>query len=74
MNDIHRTSVKQQIISCASNIMYISKTERQVIHKTDLNFRTSIDYENKSVISKAIILRQLTRSKKIVDYLHLKGT
>ena len=58
MNDAHRTSVKQQTISCASNIMYISKTERQVIHKTDLNFRTSLDYENKSVISKAILLKE----------------
>ena len=74
MNDARRTSVKQQIASCAKNIMYIGKTERQVSHKTDLNFRTSLDYENKSVISKAILLRQLTRCKKIVDYLHLKGT
>ena len=68
-----KESLTVKITSCVSQIMYIAKSVRQISCDSEADFRTSVDKENKSVITRALQMRHYSRSKKIVSALSRSG-
>ena len=73
LGEHRRCSLEKEITSCISNIMYITKSDRQINHKSDRDFRTPTINENKMVIKTTLQIRHCSRSKKIVNALHANG-
>ena len=68
-----KESLTEKITSCVSQIMYIAKSVSQISYDSEADFRTPVDNENKSVITRALQLRHYSRSKKIVSALSRSG-
>ena len=73
LGEHRRCSLEKEITSCISNIMYITKSDWQINHKSDQDFRTPTINENKMVIKTTLQIRHCCRSKKIVNALHANG-
>ena len=53
--------------------MYIAKLVKQINSDSETDFRTSIDNENKSVITRALQMRHFSLCEKIVSVLNQNG-
>ena len=73
LGEHRRCSLEKEITSCISNIMYITKSDQQINHTSDQDFRTLTINENKMVIKTTLQIRHCSRSKKIVNALHANG-
>ena len=69
LHENRRNSLNKQIFSCASTLMYITKSHFQIKHDSHQDFTISSLNENKFVIANALTIRHCSRSKRVVDLL-----
>ena len=74
LQESRRNSLNKQILTCASNLMYITKSDYQMKHDTYQDFRTASQNESKAVITNALNNRHYSRSKRIINALNENGT
>lgn len=67
-----QSSLEHLSIVNSQNIMYATKTDRQVKYKSEIahGFRNMKKHENKNIIGRTLQLRQTCRNKKIINTLN----
>ena len=76
VSDQRSTEIERASVRLSQNVMYETKSDRQVSYKTKSdgkNFKHSRHSENEQVVAVAIKAHSFTRSKHLVKYLHRNG-
>ena len=74
--EVHNEEIEQASVRLAQNIIYETKSNRQVSYQGKSKFRCfnrSRSFENEQVLAVAFKVHAYTRSRSLIQYLHRNG-